>query len=382
MKLGSIRRRVALGGLTMAVLVGLTATGVTPPAAASSDEFRPQLVTVDTPTRADKALLQTLGLDLTEHAGQDYVEVVLHTLDDVAALAGAGLSYDVRIPDLLLREAENNQVNAAYAATTVSSPLPSGRDSYRTLDEYNADMAALASEHPDLVELFTLPHPSLDGREIYGVEIGRDVHGPDSGLPTFLMLGVHHAREWPSGEHAMEFAVDLVSNYGTDARITDLVNRSRVVVVPVLNVDGFDMSRTDGESGRPARGRRRRHREHPRDARQRLQAQELPHRRRAGHPRRHLRRRGHQPGRLRRRRRPEPQLRRLLGRPRGVGPVRRPHLPGRGCVLRAGDAEHPRADQRPAGDDADHQPHLLQPRAPAERRRARPGAAQRGDPAG
>jgi hypothetical protein len=60
------------------------------------------------------------------------------------------------------------------------------------------------------------------------------------------MLGVHHAREWPSGEHAMEFAVDLVKNYGADARITDLVNRSRVVVVPVVNVDGFTMSRTDG----------------------------------------------------------------------------------------------------------------------------------------
>jgi hypothetical protein len=246
MMLGSIRRRVALCGLTTAVLVGLTATGVTPPAAATSDEFRPQLVTVDTPTSADKALLQTLGLDLTEHAGQDYVEVVLHNLDDVAALATAGLGYDVRIPDLLAREAENNQVNAAYAATTVSSPLPSGRDTYRTLDDYNADMAALESDHPDLVTLFSLPHPSLDGRQIYGVEIGKDVRGPDRGLPTFLMLGVHHAREWPSGEHAMEFAVDLVKNYGTDNRITDLVNRSRVVVVPVVNVDGFDKSRTDG----------------------------------------------------------------------------------------------------------------------------------------
>ena len=161
--------------------------------------FRPQLVTVDTPTRADKALLQTLGLDLTEHAGHDYVEVVLHTPEDVTALVSAGLGYDVRIPDLLAREAENNRVNAAYAAATVSSPLPSGRDAYRTLADYNADMAALESDRPDLVKRFALPHPSLDGREIFGVEIGKDVHGPDRGLPVFVMLGVHHAREWPSG---------------------------------------------------------------------------------------------------------------------------------------------------------------------------------------
>ena len=60
-------------------------------------------------------------------------------------------------------------------------------------------------------------------------------------------MGVHHAREWPSGEMAMEFAVDLVKNYGKNARITRLLKRARVIVVPVVNVDGFELSRTDGE---------------------------------------------------------------------------------------------------------------------------------------
>jgi hypothetical protein len=245
--LRSTRRRAALCGVTSAVLIALAAAGAPAPAAASPDAFQPQLVTVSTPDRADKQLLQTLGLDLTEHAGHDYVEVVLHTAADAAALTGAGLDYDVRIPDLVAREAEINQLNATYAATTLRSPLPSGRDTYRTLDDYDAEMAALAQQHPSLVKRFELSHPSLDGRPVYGIEIGRDVQGPDRGLPVFLMLGLHHAREWPSGENAMEFAVDLVTHYGTDRRITDLVDRSRVIVVPVVNVDGFDMSRTDGE---------------------------------------------------------------------------------------------------------------------------------------
>src|SRR5690349_22793436 len=162
--LRSTRRRAALCGLTSAVLIGLATAGVPTPAAAAPDAFHPQLVTVSTPDRADKQLLQTLGLDLTEHAGHDYVEVVLHTAADAAALTGAGLDYDVRIPDLVAREAEINQLNATYAATTVRSPLPSGRDTYRTLDDYNADMAALASSHPTLVKRIELSHPSLDGR--------------------------------------------------------------------------------------------------------------------------------------------------------------------------------------------------------------------------
>jgi Zinc carboxypeptidase len=247
MFLRSVRSRAALCGLTTAVLVGLAPVAQATPDAATPDPFRPQLVTVDTPTRTEKRLLQTLGLDLTEHAGHDYVEVVLHGPADVAALRAAGLGYDVRIPDLRAREAQINRLDAAYAAATVRSPLPSGRDSYRTLADYEADMAALARNHPDLVKQFTLPHRSLDGRPVRGIEIGTNVRGADRGLPVFLMLGLHHAREWPSGEHAMEFAVDLVKNYGTNRRITDLVNRARVIVVPVVNVDGFTMSRTDGE---------------------------------------------------------------------------------------------------------------------------------------
>ncbi len=60
-------------------------------------------------------------------------------------------------------------------------------------------------------------------------------------------MGAHHAREWPSAELAMEFAFDLANNYGKSARITRLLKQARVIVVPVVNVDGFVLSRTDGE---------------------------------------------------------------------------------------------------------------------------------------
>ena len=33
------------------------------------------------------------------------------------------------------------------------------------------------------------------------------------GKPVFLQMGAHHAREWPSAEHAMEWAYELVNGY-------------------------------------------------------------------------------------------------------------------------------------------------------------------------
>jgi Zinc carboxypeptidase len=246
----SRRSRAAVAAALTTALLGLTPSVITGSAQAvdidTDTAFAPKLVTVNTPTRADKELLQTLGLDLTEHAGHDYIEVVLHTGSDAELLQESGLTYDVRIGNLVEREARNNQANAAYAAATVVSPLPSGRDSYRTLDDYNSDMRQLATIRPNIAKQFDLPHPSLDGKTVHGIEIGANVRAPEDGRPVFLLMGVHHAREWPSGELAMEFAYDLVKNYGQDARITGLLDKARVLVVPVVNVDGFDLSRTDG----------------------------------------------------------------------------------------------------------------------------------------
>ena len=203
-------------------------------------------VRVETPNRTDKAHLQSLGLDLTEHAGVRFVDVLVHDADDRNRLLASGLDFTVEIPDLVAYEAERNAIDAEYAATVARSPLPSGRTSYRTLADYEAEMAALAKAKPSLVKEFTLKRPSLDGHRVHALEIGADVRRPGSGRPTFVLMGLHHAREWPSGELAMEFAIDLVKHYGHSARITGLLRKSRVIVVPVVNPDGFDLSRTDG----------------------------------------------------------------------------------------------------------------------------------------
>ena len=70
-------------------------------------------------------------------------------------------------------------------------------------------MKRLAREHPDLVRPITLNHLTYEGRPVEGIEIATNPNARD-GRPVFLQLGVHHAREWPSGEHAMEWAYELI----------------------------------------------------------------------------------------------------------------------------------------------------------------------------
>jgi hypothetical protein len=233
-------RIVAAAGMAAALAAGILAVPD-----AHSDPAGPSLVRVLTPTREARDLLTTLGLDLTEHAGDDFVEVVLHDDAEAEVLRAAGLEYDTVIADLWARERQRAEADAAFAAANPTTALPSGRNAYRTLEDYNAEMEALATEHPDLVSRFTLPFPSVEGRDVYGIEVAKNP-GTGLGRPVMVMLGVHHAREWPSGEMTMEFANELVNGYATDPAIRRLVERVRVLFVPVVNVDGFNASITDG----------------------------------------------------------------------------------------------------------------------------------------
>lgn len=207
----------------------------------------PALVRVHVPAPADRARLAGLGLDLTPRAGAGFVDALVHDPGDLARLRDAGLRWTVLAADLSERQRRYQELDRRLAARMTVSPLPSGRTSYRTLADYERELRELASRYPQLVRLVRLDHRTLEGRWVYGVEIAHQVQAPD-GRPVFLLMGLHHAREWPSGEHAMEFAYDLVRHAYTDPRIARLLREGRALIVPVMNPDGFEKSRAAGAS--------------------------------------------------------------------------------------------------------------------------------------
>lgn len=208
--------------------------------AAAARADAPSLVSVHTPTRADKDRLVGLGLDMTEHGGRSSLGVVLHGAADEARLRDAGFAWRVLVDDLV---ATSEREAAAPAAATT---LPSGRTSYRTLADYESELKTLAAQHPSLVKLFTLPNKTWGGKDVLGIEIAEHVAAND-GRPAFLNMGVHHAREWPAGELTMEWAYELINGYKAgDPRATRIVQQSRNLVVPIVNPDGFEGSRSVG----------------------------------------------------------------------------------------------------------------------------------------
>ncbi|HUR50323.1 MAG TPA: M14 family metallopeptidase [Acidimicrobiales bacterium] len=239
----SRRKFLQAGGLAAASLL----TGRTVSAAISGrGAERLALAWVRPRNAADLTALAEF--DLTHLARPGGLEVLLWP-GDAAQLRATGIPHEITVGDLVGRD----RALRVASPSPRSARQPGERGDYRALRDYEKDLHDLASARPDIARVFALPEPSEAGRITYGIEIAEAVRRPD-GRPTLYVDGLHHAREWPSGEMAIMFAHDLVAGFGSDAQVTRLLQSLRVIVVPVMNVDGFTYSRThlydDNDYGR------------------------------------------------------------------------------------------------------------------------------------
>lgn len=221
--------------LATAMLASLVAAGT--PARTSEPEL--SLARVEVDTRAQGRFIAET-FDETHVYDPGYVHVLLWP-GDRARLQQLGYGYEVLVHDVARRDRDAFAL-AARSATPVALPGPD-RSTYRVLGDYVTEMQELADKNPSLVRLIELPHDTHEGRKVYGLEIARKVKESD-GRPILYVDGVHHAREWPSGEYPMIFAHHLVENIGKDRAVTRLLTKGRVLLVPIVNPDGFDYSRS------------------------------------------------------------------------------------------------------------------------------------------
>ncbi|MGD9960715.1 M14 family metallopeptidase [Nocardioides sp.] len=245
-------RATALGAAALSVFlatalaggaVGAVADERTESDLVGSDGDNVRVVFVHARTVAQRNQVIALGVDYTEHATAQGIEVILHSDADAQLLRDAGFTWDVKVRDLAARMAESRRADARYQAAVETSPLPSGRTSYRVYADYLSDLRLLAHRYPWLTKPITIGR-SLLGEPIRGLEISQNADRVADGKPVFLMMGAHHAREWPSSEHTMEFAFDLLQGYAQgNRRARHVLAKERVIVVPIVNVDGFQISR-------------------------------------------------------------------------------------------------------------------------------------------
>lgn len=113
---------------------------------------------------------------------------------------------------------------------------------YHTYAELDAEMHALAANHPGLAQISSIGK-SLEGRDLWALKISDNVASNEDEADV-VFVGGHHAREWISVEVPLMIAQHLLENYASDASVKNLVDQSEIWIVPMVNPDGHNYSVT------------------------------------------------------------------------------------------------------------------------------------------
>jgi hypothetical protein len=166
---------------------------------------------------------------LSEFEWEENVDFLV-SQSELAQWLDSGMEFEIVENDVQRRIDDERHRIANYRAS-------GHRDFFAEYQPYDAivtQLNALHDQEPDRITLHELD-PTEEGRTIHAIEI----RGQGKNKPVILLNGTIHAREWLSPMTMMYVAQHLVDDYGKDEKVTYLLDRTRVVIIPALNVDGY-----------------------------------------------------------------------------------------------------------------------------------------------
>ncbi len=141
------------------------------------------------------------------------------------------------------------RVDGKKASTFLAEQARSGYEVYRPYTGpggIRAELQTTVAEFPGLTRLVNIG-TTLQDKPIFAVKVTKNAKQVRDGARPAVMYGAtQHAREWITTEMTRRLLHHVLEGYGTDERITELVDTTELWFVPVQNPDGYDYTFTEG----------------------------------------------------------------------------------------------------------------------------------------
>ncbi len=109
-------------------------------------------------------------------------------------------------------------------------------DGYNTFESVKEKLKLYEENYKEIAKLTSIGK-TAELRDIYLLKIGKN---SETYKPTILIVGCHHAREWMSVEMVMKIIDYLLSNYDKDEKVKNWIDNFEILIIPVINPDGFE----------------------------------------------------------------------------------------------------------------------------------------------
>jgi hypothetical protein len=222
------------------VLLWLVVSGVTAALYAAPPNETCTLIKVQVADRDDVVTLANMGLDIWEY--REGGLTILVTDDERNQIRKSGFAVETITKDVneYIERIRQEQIS-------VSAEQPSAK--YHSYEEVVVELITL--EASGVAKTYSIGK-THEGRDIWAVRIS-DNPSTDENEPGALFLGCQHAREWIAIEVPLYIAQYLAANYNVDPEVRHLVDSCEIWIVPVVNPDGYEFSRTNARSWRKNR---------------------------------------------------------------------------------------------------------------------------------
>jgi len=132
-----------------------------------------------------------------------------------------------------LEEVVREWESTAFAARANASWF----EEFHTYDELVGWYKQAAQDHSDVMSFVPSIGKSVEGRDMPAVHITGTKSGTKSQVYFQCQI---HAREWISSAVCNFIVNHLITNYGKDQAVTDLLDRTRLSVLVFTNPDGYE----------------------------------------------------------------------------------------------------------------------------------------------
>lgn len=183
----------------------------------------------------DVRTMESLSDDMWSHGIHGGSADYLVTPEQREALARTDLKWCVFIEDVeSLVRAEHERLTRPPEEGGLANDA--WFSDFKNLTAIEARLEALVALRPDRASLFTVG-TSIEGRAIRGIRISALPIG--AAAPAVVLNGTQHAREWGATMTCMYMADRLVETADSDPVVAQILARAEVLVIPVVNVDGY-----------------------------------------------------------------------------------------------------------------------------------------------